>query len=158
MKGYIQSRMTSWQHIFKMSVRPGEKIPLDTLYNMYGKKYDIKESDFIEWLKSVKLKGRQDKWSIVEHDANYTSEDVKTKEEKKSKPSFETNTKGEVIASKMSVADVISLPVRQAREKIPLIMDAKLLKYALMEARPLPNKESLCRIIEKRLNELSLHM
>lgn len=155
MKGYIKSRMTSWQHIFKMSVRPGEEIPLETLYDMYGKKHGIKEGDFTDWLKNVKLKGQQDKWVIVEHDTDYVEKEVT---QKKPKSAYETNTKGEIVASKMSVSDVINLPVRAAREKIPSIMDAKLLKYALMEARPLPNKESLCRLIEKRLNELSLHM
>ncbi len=153
MKGYIQSRMTSYMHIFKMSVRPGEKIPLDTLYNMYGKKHKIKEKDFTAWIKEVKLKGQTDNWTVVETDAEYVSETVP-----EPKKEFNTNTKGEVVVNKMSVEEVVGLPVRRARELIPSIMDVKLLKYALVEARPRPNKESLIRIIEKRVNELSLHM
>ena len=153
MKGYIQSRMTSYMHIFKMSVRPGEKVPLDTLYAMYGKKHKIKEKDFVVWVKDVKLKGQADNWTVVETDAGYIAESTPAP-----KKEFNTNTKGEVVANKMSVEDVVGLPVRKAREIIPSIMDAKLLKYALVEARPRPNKESLIRIIEKRINELSLHM
>jgi len=141
-------------HIFKMSVRPGEKIPLDTLYNMYGKKHGIKEKDFTKWIIDVKLKGQADKWSVVETDADYVSEEDTLAPKKE----FNTNTKGEVVANKMSVEDVIGLPVRRAREVVPSIMDVKLLKYALVEARPRSNKESLCRILEKRINELALHM
>lgn len=158
MKGYIQSRMTSYMHIFKMSVRPGEKIPLETLYDMYGKKHHIAEEDFVKWLKDVKLKGQQDKWSVVETDADYVSEATEPVKEIHKDKIYETNTKGEVVASKMSVEDVIALPVRRAREVVPTIMDSKLLKYALTEARPRPNKESLCRILEKRIGELGLHM
>jgi hypothetical protein len=140
-----------------MSVRPGEQIPLDTLYSMYGKKHHIKEEDFIAWLKEVKLKGKQDQWLIVETDADYTSEVAKVKEVHKDKI-YETNTRGEVVVSKMSVEDVINLPVRKARDVVPTIMDSKLLKYALVEARPRPNKESLCRILEKRIGELGMHL
>jgi hypothetical protein len=76
------------------------------------------------------------------------SEDVK----------YETNTKGDVVARKMTIEDVIALPVRKARDIIPTIMDEKLLKYSLQAAKPKPGKESLCRILEKRIGELRLTM
>ncbi len=156
MEGYIKSKKTAWVHIFKMSIRPGGKIPLQELYDIYGKKYGIEEKDFVKWLKEVKLKGKLDQWQIVEEDSNYTSEENVSK--KVNTEEFETNNKGDVVARKMSVDDVINLPVRKAREVIPTIMDEKLLKYSLQSAKTRPGKDSLCRILEKRISELSITM
>lgn len=156
MEGYIKSKKTAWIHIFKMSIRPGSKVPLSELYEMYGKKHNIKEEDFVTWLKNVKLKGKQDQWQIVEEDSDYTA-DVPAKTKPK-ETEYETNTKGEVVARKMSIEDIIALPVRRARELIPTIMDEKLLKYALQSAKPKAGKESLCRILEKRLSEMRIPM
>ncbi|MBV5346631.1 hypothetical protein JZU46_00140 [bacterium] len=155
MEGYIKSKKTSWIHIFKMSVRPGGKIPLQDLYDQYGAKNNLEEADFVTWLKEVKLSGRLDDWQIVEEDSTYEST-VTIKE--KSETEFTTNTKGEVVARKMSIEDIIALPVRRARELIPTIMDEKLLKYALQSAKPKAGKESLCRILEKRLSEMRIPM
>ena len=58
----------------------------------------------------------------------------------------------------MTIEYVIALPVRKARDIIPTIMDEKLLKYSLQAAKPKPGKESLCRILEKRIGELRLTM
>ena len=55
MEGYIKSKKTSWVHIFKMSVRPGGKIPLQELYDLYGKQHGIEEKDFVKWLKNKRL-------------------------------------------------------------------------------------------------------
>ena len=157
MEGYIKSKKTSWVHIFKMSIRPGGEVPLQELYDMYGKKHNIEEKDFVTWLKNVKLKGKLDQWQIVEQDSDYVAEVVsKTSVEEDTK--YETNTKGDVVARKMTIEDVINLPVRKARELIPTVMDEKLLRYSLQAAKPKPGKESLCRIIEKRLGELRLTM
>jgi len=153
MKGYIKSKKTAWVHIFKMSVRPGGKVPLDELYTLYGKRHNISEKDFVKWLREVKLRGTADDWIIVEEEDIPVEPAVK----EPSTVKYETNGAGDVVASKMSVQDVMNLPVRKAREIIPGIMDIKLLKFALRECKPLPNKESLCRIIDKRVMELSMH-
>lgn len=153
MEGCLKSKSKGWRHIFKMSVRPGGEIPLDTLYDMYGAKYKIAEKDFIGWLKEVKLKGRQDDWLIIEKDSKYVS-NASTKEIKKDNTEYVANGNGDVVARKMTVEDVVALPVRKAREVVPTIMDIKLIKYAIAEARPRANKDSLILILEKRLREL----
>lgn len=152
MEGYLKSKMKGWMHIFKMSVRPGGEVPLSVLYEMYGKKHKIAKKDFVAWLKEVKLKGKLDDWLIVEKDSQYVEE----KSSKVNNIDYETNNSGEVVKRQLSVEDVVGLPVRKARDIVPTIMDAKLLKYALAEARPRSNKESLIRILEKRINELNL--
>ena len=155
MKGYLMSKAKTWKHIFKMNIRPGGKVSLDELYEVYGKKYDIAEDNFIEWLKAVKLKGKLEEWLIVPESEDLSDVSQETTIIKEG--SFETNTRGEIVASKMSVKDIMDLPVRKAREVIPTIMDAKLLKFALRELKPLPNKESLCRILDRRIAELSMN-
>jgi hypothetical protein len=147
MEGYIRSLTTTWRHAFKQKVRPGGKVTLDSLYKTYGKKYSIKESDFIGWLKTVKLSSTINTWEIVELDED-TPEDLVVAVNKEDDV--------DIALSKLSVEDVVKLPVRKAREVIPNITDVKLLKYALQEAKPRANKESLCRILDKRIQEVSL--
>jgi len=150
MDGYIKSKKTSWVHIFKMSVRPGGTIPLADLYNLYGKRYNIEEKDFVTWLKDVKLKGSIDDWLIIEETLTDTLKEIPNVSEEKEKSLT-------VPINKMTIHDLMDLPVRKAREVIPGIMDIKLLKFALRELKPLPNKESICRIIDKRIMELSIN-
>lgn len=150
MNGYIKSKKTSWIHIFKMSVRPGGTVPLNDLYNLYGKRHNIAEEDFVKWLKEVKLRGSVDDWLIVEETLSDTPKESPTIiEEKEASISVPIN--------KMTIHDVMGLSVRKAREIIPGVMDVKLLKFALRELKPLPNKESLCRIIDKRIMELNIN-
>jgi len=54
----------------------------------------------------------------------------------------------------MSIEEVISLSVRKAREILPKVTDLKLLKYSLAEAQPRSGKDSLCRVLKKRVTEL----
>lgn len=150
MDGYIKSKKTSWIHIFKMSVRPGGVVPLSDLYNLYGKKHNIEEKDFVKWLKEVKLRGSVDDWLIVEETLSDVPKEVNNITESK-------DDSLNVPINKMSIHDIMGLSVRKAREIIPGVMDVKLLKFALRELKPLPNKESLCRIIDKRIMELNIN-
>jgi len=61
-----------------------------------------------------------------------------------------------MVEKGMDVMDVVNLTVRPARETIPKINDIKLLKYALKEANQLAGKDSLCRIIRRRISELEV--
>ncbi len=150
MEGYIKSLSSGWKHIFKRAVRPGGKIPLIELYDVYGKKYNLSADDeFINWLKEVKLKGSEDAWEVIllnEESPVDLKEEVNVKLEKEEG----------VVKKELTVESIVELPVRKAREILPEVMDKALLKYALQEARPRANKDSLCRILEKRINELQL--
>lgn len=149
MEGYIKSLSSGWKHIFKRAIRPGGKIPLDELYDTYGKKYKLSpDKEFINWLKAVKLKGALDSWEIIllnEEAPEDLKEEVVVKEVNKT-----------IVKRELDVEAVVNLPVRKARELLPEIMDKSLLKYALQEAGPRANKESLCRLLQKRINELDL--
>lgn len=157
MKGVIINRSSMWLHAMKRAVAPGGKIPLDELYDQYGKKHEIKKGkDFIEWLKNVKLRGNEN-WQIVldtkeiEAKAKEAAKDV---EEKAKAIELRRIDIEKIDVRKMEIADVVSLSVRQAREIMPRISDVKLLKYSLQEANPRSGKDSLCRLLRKRISEL----
>lgn len=169
MKGYVMNKSKIWVHAMKRAIAPGQKVELDELYLQYGVKYGLTEgSEFVEWLRDVKLKDTN-KWSIVleegakvseSPEANDGKEVKREKVEKKDLPekkeSKVSTTPAPFVPNKMGVADIVGLSVRQGREVLPQIMDLKLLKYAYQEARQLAGKDSLCREIKKRIRALEI--
>ena len=150
MKGNVVNTSSMWLHAMKRAVAPGGKIPLDELYDQYGKKHDLPKGDpFISWLKDVKLKDNKN-WKVV------------LGEEKVEKPEEKVNEAAQaervdirnINPKKIEVKEVVALSVRQARELLPSISDIKLLKYALQEAAPLSGKDTLCQLLRKRVREL----
>lgn len=148
MKGHVLNKSAMWMHAMKRAVAPGGKIPLTELYDQYGKKHELaKGKEFISWLKTVKLRD-EDNWQVV------SGKDVV-------EPEVEDTTLKEVKVDitkinpkDMSIEEVVSLSVRKARDIIPKVTDLKLLKYSMSEANPRPGKDSLCRILRKRITEL----
>ena len=150
MEGYIKSLSASWKHVFKRAVRPGGKIPLQELYDNYGKKHNIEDGpEFIKWLKEVKLNGQLQDWEFILMDEVSPIGGFEVPDLDDAGITPDVFTKRD-----MTVEDVVNLSVRKAREVIPRISDIRLLKYALQEAKPRANKDSLCRILEKRISML----
>lgn len=162
MNGYILNKQPIWAHVLKREVKPGGEIPLDEVYNEYGKKYGLAEGkEFIGWLRKVKLRDAE-KWKIV-----YVSEEEEAIEKENDVSPIDISPNEKVglkqpdnvpplVATKLDVADVVKLSVRKAREVIPNIRDLNLLKYSLQEASPLAGKDSLCRILRKRIMEIQI--
>lgn len=168
MEGYLKNKSVTWVHAFKQSIRPGGKIDFDKLYTIYGKKYGLKEGEeFLTWLKSVKLKDSSDKWELVlqndttpkelsrEVGAEVKAEVIKDNQQVQ-ESTIEVNKDTPNNFKDYKVEDVVLLSVRKAREIIPQITDAKLLKYALQEAKNRPNKDSLVQLLYKRVQEISV--
>lgn len=156
MEGYIKSLSSTWRHIFKRAVSPGGTIPLEELYDTYGKKYNLKPNEeFVAWLKEVKLQSDADSWEISLVSESVPAEKEKPKKDDGLKP-VSKSEKATTVVNKLSVEEIVGLPVRKAREVIPNITNLKLLKYALQEAKPRSNKDSLCRILEKRVKDLEI--
>ena len=151
MNGYLINRGPMWLHAMKRAIGPGAKVPLTELYDQYGPKHELeKGQEFVEWLKNVKLQG-SDNWhveSAQEAEAAEVQEETPAEIEERRIDITKVNPKD------MEIAEVVNLSVRQAREVIPHVVDLKLLKYSMSEARPRPGKESLCRILRKRIREL----
>ena len=147
MKGYVMNASPVWAHAMKRSIGPGAKIPLDELYEQYGVKHNIKEGgDFVAWLRNVKLKDT-DRWKVVFENESIKTENVEISQDIKNKP----ENVAPMVKAKTEVSDIVELSVRNAREKLPKINDLKLLKFALQEANQLAGKDSLCKIIRKRI-------
>ena len=152
MKGYVMNASPVWAHAMKRSIGPGAKIPLDELYEQYGVKHNIKEGgDFVAWLRNVKLKDT-DRWKVVFENESIKTENVEISQDIKNKP----ENVAPMVKAKTEVSDIVELSVRNAREKLPKINDLKLLKFALQEANQLAGKDSLCKIIRKRIQELQI--
>jgi hypothetical protein len=163
MNGYVINTSKNWMHAMKRSVGPGAKVPLSELFEQYGIKHNLSSGEeFITWLKETKLKNK-DSWRIV------VEEDISTEDTHKvvdkvvadkvvsDKPIVTRNKKPVVdnvapmVKTKMAVIDIVEMSVRQARESLPKITDLNLLKYAFQEANQRAGKDSLCRILRKRI-------
>lgn len=165
-KGYVKNKTHLWAHTMKRSVGPGAKIPLSDLYDQYGAKHDLKaDEEFVLWLRDVKLRDRN-KWQIFMED-NKPFEEISEKKETKEEPEVQGSTvvktdksRGEnvapIVPTDMSIDEVVGLSVRAAREVIPKIHDIQLLKYAENVANQRTGKDSLRRILMKRIQELSI--
>jgi hypothetical protein len=160
MKGYVINSSNNWMHAMKRSVGPGAKVPLSELFEQYGIKHNLSDGkEFIDWLRETKLKGKNN-WRIVVEDENATME--ATTAIVVDKPIVTRNKKpvtdniAPMVQTKMEVKDVVEMSVRQARDTLPKITDLNLLKYAFQEANQRAGKDSLCRILRKRIKELQI--
>jgi len=159
MKGYVINTSKNWKHAMKRSVGPGAKVPLSELFEQYGIKHNLSnDKEFIDWLQNTKLRDK-DNWRIVvEEDSIVETSPTPITD----KPVVTRNKKPVVdnvspmVQSKMEVKDLVEMSVRQARDILPKITDLNLLKYAFQEANPRAGKDSLCRIIKKRIKELQI--
>lgn len=158
MKGYVKNRTTAWTHAMKRAIGPGATVSLDELYKQYGNKHKLaKGEEFVNWLKTVKLKDTK-RWEVVLETEDKSTKTVskKNKEEVKEITPVEAPVKKEPTIKEMGIEDIVGLSVRNAREILPKMTDLKLLKYALEEAGPRAGKDSLCRMLRKRIQELKI--
>jgi hypothetical protein len=156
MKGYVMNKSGLWAHAMKRSIGPGQKVELDEIYDQYGKKHGLEKGEqFVEWLRTIKLRDPQ-KWAVVVEKPRGLEEDS-TAEEKIIQKEIKTiTTADQVSPKKMTVQDVTALSVRKAREVLQEISDVKLLKYSLKQANTLAGKDTLCRLLRKRISELEV--
>lgn len=158
MNGYVMNTSIVWTHAMKRSIGPGARVPLDELFEQYGAKHELKEGqEFVQWLRNVKLKNSS-KWKVVLEDdyVDATGTKIKTEEETQKPASRVEAVSSPLVKKDIEIADIVGLSVRNARETLPNITDLKLLKYSLQEANQLAGKDSLCKIIRKRIKDLQI--
>lgn len=169
--GYVKNISPLWAHAMKRAVGPGHTIPLEELYAQYGEKHELDAGDeFIMWLKEVKLRD-DNKWKIFNADdtpyragvnvsKERPTEEVKVQVEGEPAEEKRAGSRGDnvapAVAKGLDVMDVVELSVRKAREVIPKIQDIQLLRYAIKEANQRAQKDSLVRILRKRIQELEV--
>jgi len=149
MNGYIKNKTPVWRHAMKRQIGPGATVSLDELYAQYGEKHGLEEGEpFVAWIRNIKLIDK-DTWQIV-----YGEESSETEPKEVEKEVAEMVVP--YVKKEMEVDEVINFSVRAAREKLPKITNLNLLKYALKSANQLANKDTLCRMLRKRVGELEL--
>lgn len=149
MNGYIKNKTPLWRHAMKREIGPGKTVLLDDLFEQYGEKHGLeKGASFVEWLKQVKLRDNK-VWEVVYHDGK--EKIMEAKKEEVNKELVTPHVKKETEPD-----EVANFSVRTAREELSKIVDMKLLKYALSSAEQLANKDTLCRMLRKRVSELEL--
>ena len=144
----------------KRTVGPGAKISLNDLYDQYGERHNLKKGkEFVQWLQEVKLRDKN-KWQIFKEDDKLYEEVLPNKEEPKEEEVKVAPSRGDNVAppvvKDMDVDEVVGLSVRKAREIVPKIQDMQLLKYAENQANQRTGKDSLRRILMKRIEELAV--
>jgi len=153
MKGYVKNKSNVWRHALKRSIGPGAKVPLDELYEQYGKKHDLPENiEFVNWLRNVKLRDA-DVWEIVFEDDVQNDSQI---EDNTQVTIDDPDLTSPFVKKELDVKDIVYMPVRKARQELNKITDIKLLKYAYKEANQLAHKETLCKMLRKRIQELEL--
>jgi len=169
MNGYVKNRTSRPLYALKRHILPGKEIPLAELYKEYGEKHGIERGQpFANWLRQVKLPNEQI-WEIQYDDSPKEENKVIVTakitqvvdgDERKEGLSNEEKAKSArpQVKNEWEVEDIVALTVSKAREEIPKIRDKKLLSWALNVARQTPNKETVCRILEKRIDELKVSM
>lgn len=171
MDGYVKNVSVRWAYIFKQGVKPGGKIDLNSLYEAYGEKNSLNPGEeFVEWIKNVKLNGR-DGWSVVlNNPEDYYTENISNKKveiinkkvekvEKEVTQTVPTSKKDKKVLKApkdMDVSDIASLTVKEAKEVLPMINDLNTLKYALKVARPRAHTDTLCAMLDKRIREVQV--
>lgn len=164
MEGYVKNVSPLWKHAMKRSIGPGEKIPLDTLYEQYGVKHEMEQGKtFVDWLRQVKLKDSS-VWEIRYKDSSTNVVSIASESKIKaldeledmSAPAKDNTSQTPFVKSKATVSDLVNMSVRQARDILPKFTDQKLLKYALNECSQLAGKDTLNRMLRKRITELEL--
>ena len=169
MNGYVKNITKRPIYALKRHIMPGVEIPLDKLYKEYGDKHGIEQGQpFTDWLRQVKLPDEKT-WEIhLSHTEEMQTEEMQKVTitaqltevvdgaERKEGLSNEEKAQSArpMIKNEWEIDDIVDLSVRQAREEIPKIRDKKTLTYALNVARQKPNKETVCKILEKRIDEL----
>jgi len=154
MKGYVRNKSASWRHAMKRSVGPGHKIPLEELYEQYGTKHDLEEGTaFIEWLRQIKLKDNA-VWEIV------LKGEKPEKKVEAAKESVKEVDPADIVVplvkKEREISDITGMSVRVARAELKKITNLKLLKYAFSEANQMANKDTLCILLRRRIQELEL--
>jgi len=149
MNGYVKNKTSAWRHAMKRAVGPGDKIELNELYKQYGEKHNIeKGTPFVAWLQQVKLRDST-VWEVVYNEDNGIVDDNEVVIVKEMSPP-------PMVKKEIGVQEIVDLSVRQARERLPKISDLDLLKYAFSQANQLANKDTLCKMLRKRIRELEI--
>ena len=157
-KGYVVNNLGRGKHIFKRSVSPGMKVPLEQLYEMYSNVYggDF-DTDFLEWLEKNKVPSGSGFDIVVEKiKESVNAKELPNQVEEPSVLQPEVKETKLPIPSRMTSRQIADLKIKD-RPKFVLqqIMSVHKLRRALTLCKGRPGKETLIKYIRERMTELS---
>ena len=166
MEGYVKNISKLPRYALKRHFLAGARASLEELYAQYGEKHGLKSGEeFVYWLRNVKLKDKT-VWDINFEDGSTKAEKPEdnkvtitgkitaTSDKKIDLPVAKDVGRAAQVKTELTYEDVAEFSVRKAREEVPKIKDLKILKHALNVANQRPNKETLCRILRKKIEEM----
>lgn len=176
-KGYVTNNTGRSRHIFKRTIYPGQKIPLDLVYSLVGSKVP-EDTEFVDWLEHYLPKG----WEVnvtsqPERDAtdgrpykevltaipvvvggsgDIVPERVTTKDaEGDDAPSMEYSTPR--VIDKMTARDIYNLRLKDNPKRIiKQITSIHKLRRALTLCKNDSRKATIIRLIQGRIRELNV--
>ncbi len=158
LKGHVVNNSSKSRHIFKKTVYPGQKVPLDYIYQVVSSKVGDDVS-FVDWLRSSLPPG----WEIdVEEDfevpldpANVSVEDVRAAAEIEDDERESLEYAPMKVIDKLSARDVYNLRIKDNPKRvIKQITSVHKLRRALTMCRNDSRKSMLATIIRHRIKEL----
>ena len=149
-KGYVVNNLGRGKHIFKMSVAPGMKIPLEKLYKQYEDSYEGKfDLEFLEWLEMTKVpKGSG--FDIIVEDV---IEDIETDTDTQT---ISVIPEQKVHPSKLTAKQIAELKIKdKPKAVLQEVMSVHKLRRAYTLCKGRPGEETLLKYIKARIAELS---
>jgi len=151
-KGYVVNNLGRGKHIFKQSVSPGMKVPLDKLYEQYSAAYGGEfDTGFLEWLEGTKVPRGSGFDIVVE--ALDAEKDVPQQPEEEKKVVVKQR---KVHPTNLTARQIADLKIKD-KPKIVLqeVMSIHKLRRAYTLCKGRPGKETLTKLIRERMTELS---
>ena len=156
-EGFVINKTERSKHIFKMSVTPGMKVPIQSWYEVYKNKYKGKlDLKFVEWLEDNKVP-KSDDWELVVN--SHTVEKDPTEEllkEETTKPIVDERpiTKIKPI-NKITAAELSELKHKdQPKKTIQQVMSIHKLRRALNLCKGKAGKTLIIKYLRERIDEI----
>lgn len=157
MKGYIKNISSLPKYLFKNHLLPGDALDLKEVFSLYlleGRQKDL--TSFKEWL--TPFVSDTNVWEVVFDDESSERKAAAQSEGTTTKKREASEVFKDVVSSPRkktyTVEDIVGFTVAEAKERLPKIRDRKLLRAAVSVASKRPKKETLCRLLYKRLDEI----
>lgn len=160
-KGYVTNNTGRSRHIFKRTVYPGQKVPLDVVYSALKKKVPDGAS-FVDWLEHYLPSGWELQVTQAKEKTSTEQEEVEDAVQKDTdgseddgRPSMEYATPR--VIDKMTARDIYNLRIKDnPRRILKNVTSIHKLRRALTLCKNDSRKATLIRLIQGRIRELNV--
>lgn len=157
-KGYVINNLGRGKHVFKRSVPPGSKVPLEQLFSLYSRQYSGNfDTGFLDWLDENKIpKG----FDIVIESINTDDLQVEVQddvhEDLEEAVSVQVESISGTLPNRLTARQISDLKMKDNPKKvIQEILSIHKLRRAQTLCKGRAGKETLLKMIKDRITELS---